>query len=405
MAKEEVQCATEGCEGRMTIVGRNRRDADYRAKKMRERGWTCRDCDNREAVARAEASGLPPLEGTEKQIAWAATLRESTLSRVDQIFAAARSIRAGQQALGFYSEVLELANLIFVAGEPAVCEAIEAMRTETDARFWIDGRLERITDRLSGIVKRLADESHALSPEGKAEAAAEQAAMEEATLRPATPVSETIAELAFRDGQLVARYDERSEPFNAALKSMGYHWDAATVAWVRRHQPAMMGRVVDRLAETAHQLIAAGIVVALHDTEARAKAIDGSFEPEHRRWVSLVPSGTHEGKLRFTWGRDEDLYTAFRGLPGASYRDKNCLVPATSRDEILDFAEAHGFRITIGAQARMDEVLAQRERGVIVDAKARPKPEPVEAKIRGARPTRLTVPVNVEVDGDLVDND
>ncbi|WP_152997360.1 hypothetical protein [Methylobacterium sp. GXS13] len=391
--------------------GRNRRDADYRAKKLIERGWTCRACDNRAVVERDAAAGHPALEGSEKQIAWAATLRERTLKTLDPIVSDAVKSAAGRLfytsggVCGMQNMVLELAVVVKAIGEPAVREAVEAIRAETDARFWIDGREEAPHQTISAVARRLADEARAMSPEGKAEAAAQQEAMAEATLRPPEPVSETIAELSCRDGRLVARYDERTETFNTTVKGLGYVWDPAAVAWVRRHNSLMMGTATDRLAETAHELIAAGIVVALYDPEARAKAIDRSYEPEHRRWVSLVPSGANEGKLRLTWGRDEDLYSAFRSLPGATYRDKACLVPATSRDAVIDFVEAHGFRITPGAKKRMDEVMAQRQRGIVVDAVARPKAEPVKAKARGDRPDPMDIPEHVGIDDDLVDHD
>ncbi|MDG8494043.1 hypothetical protein OLA08_11180, partial [Streptococcus pneumoniae] len=94
-------------------------------------------------------------------------------------------------------------------------------------------------------------------------------------------------ELSFRDGVFAARYDERSDAFNGTVKAMGYRWDAAAMAWTRPFDPLTMGAPVDRLAETAHELLAAGLVVALHDPEARAKAVARSYDPEHRRWISV----------------------------------------------------------------------------------------------------------------------
>ncbi|KQO50370.1 hypothetical protein ASF08_22550 [Methylobacterium sp. Leaf85] len=389
----------------MDYVGSNRRSADYRAKKLMEQGWTCRDCDNREAIARADASGLPPLEGTEKQVGWAATIREGVIARLDRTMPVALQNVGSTCTTILGREVEDLIYLIRNAGEPSVREAAEIFRNETEATFWIEGRSMGLANSLAAIIRRLADEAHAHTPESKAAVAAEQEAMAEATLRPATPVSETIAELTYREGILYARYDERSDKFNDTVKRIGHSWDPVARAWVRRHSSLMMGQAVDRLAELAHELLAAGIVVMLHDTEARGKAIARSYDPEHRRWVSLVPTGAQQGKLRLTWGRDEDFYRAFKSLPGATYTDRRCLVPGTARDEVLDFAEAHGFRITPGAQARMEEVMAQRERGVVVDAVARPKAEPVKVKERGARPDRLAVPEQVEIDSDLVDHD
>lgn len=410
MATQKVTCATEGCDGYINIMGQNRRDADYRARKMMERGWTCRDCDNREAAIRADAAGMPTLTGSEKQVAWAVSLREPIMARLDSMVPnAVDMLRGGPDAQHHIATTVQqmtfhLAELMHRTSEEAVRAAIEAIRSETDARFWIEGRNEALHKLVSTTIDRLAGEAAAASPEGKAAAAAEQDAMAEATLRPAAPVSETIAEISFRAGKLVARYDERSDDFNGTVKRLGYGWEPAAGAWVRTFQPATMGLAVDRVAETAHELLAAGIVVAVHDPEARAKAADRSYEPEHRRWISLVTSGPHQGKFRLTWGRDEDFYGWFRGLRGAAYKDKACLVPATSRDEVLDFAEAHGFRLTERAQARAAEVLEQRERGLVVAAVARETPEPVDEP-RGGAPVALAVPGQVEIDDDLVDND
>jgi len=404
MARAIVNCATEGCEGHFYANGNTRRDADYRARRMAERGWTCHDCDNREAAETAAASGLPELEGSEKQVAWANGLRNEAISRVGQQIAAAATMNNPEDLLGMgmMREQAQLAVYIGTVGRETVDGAFEEMKLQTDARYWIDGRHEAPKDRLAEIVRMLADEAKASSPEGKAAAAAEQEAMAEATMRPPAPVSETIAEISFRDGKLYARYEERSEALNTTLKTLGFTWDPAANAWSRRYQPAMMGEVEDCLAETAHELLAGGFVVALHDPAARTKAVDRTYEPEHRRWVSLVVGGQEAGKFRLLWPRTEDFYREFRGLPGAAYRAGACVVPVTSRDEVLDFAATHGFRLTAGAEARAAEVLEQRERGTVVDAVARPK---AEVERRGDAPARLAVPSDVAVDDDLADHD
>jgi len=403
MASSRVECATEGCEGHVYVEGRNRRDANYRASKMADRRWTCRDCDNREAAEAAVAAGLPTLDGTEKQVAWANGLRNAALSYGDQLLAGARE--HGDRPIAGYLEsslihVLELANKI---GLPAVERAYGAMQEETAATFWIDNRGNSCAVNLMAVHRRLVEEDRLMSPEGKALAAAEQDAMVEATMRPPEPVSETVAEISVRGGRMVASYDERSEKFNALVKRFGFRWEPGT-GWVRAYDAGTMGLLADRVAETAHELLAAGIVVAVHDPVARAKAIDRSYEPEHTRWIKVRVSGSDAGKFVLTWGRDEDFYRQFRGIRGAAYRDRCCIVPATSRDELLDFAEEHGFRLTAAAQARAAEVLEQRERGTVVAAVARPAPEPVE-ELRAGPPAALPVPESVEVDSDLVDHD
>lgn len=407
MATADVKCATDGCAGGMAVDGRNRRDANYRAQKMMDRGWTCRDCDNRHAAIKAKEDGLPDLTGSEKQVAWANSLRQRALSTLDalrvRVLSETLEIKHGNFSYHSEISVRALATLKIKLGDERYDRAMAAYRAETNAKIWIDTREQGFAETFEGIDQRLAQEDYLMSPEGKAEVAAEHDAMSEATMRPPEPVSETVAEISVRGSRIVASYGERSETFNSLVKRLGYRWDPST-GWVRTFHAPTMGLLADRVAETAHELLAVGIVVAVHDPEVRAKAIDRSYDQEHTRWVRVMTSGPDKGNFLLTWGRHEDFFKGFRGLRGAAYRDKRCLVLATSRDDVLDFAEVHGFRLTAAAHARAAEVLEQRERGTVVAAVARPVPEPVE-ELREGPPVALPVPESVEVDSDLVDYD
>ena len=90
----------------------------------------CRDCwiaqsraENAAALAAAEAAGLPDLEGTPKQSAWAARIRQEKLDALD-------------------GEVTNLAREMGVTGDTspfaAMCRA--CLLAETSASWWIDQR-------------------------------------------------------------------------------------------------------------------------------------------------------------------------------------------------------------------------------------------------------------------------
>ncbi len=90
MAKATFNCAE--CGASVTIVGRNRSEADRKAKWHEAQGHICQECENKRraeendkaALANKEL-GLPALTGSEKQTAWAETIRNDTLALADKI--------------------------------------------------------------------------------------------------------------------------------------------------------------------------------------------------------------------------------------------------------------------------------------------------------------------------------
>lgn len=92
-----------------------------------------RDADNKvasdAAAEAAQATGLPALTGSEKQIAWAETLRRTFLRDLDQIVAARRGVRDERYSEAAWAEICDA--LVLLADEP---------RSWTQARQWIDSR-------------------------------------------------------------------------------------------------------------------------------------------------------------------------------------------------------------------------------------------------------------------------
>ncbi len=361
----------------------------------RERRWRlenvegqkiCSEChqaelarQNAEAAQEAEAMGLPALTGTERQIGWAETLRLDARKRFEKMVAE--------------------------ASKPPVL-AIEVMdyllKTRTKASWWIDHReiatssplLLEALGALIGEMENAKREERPAAVDAKAEA----------TVRPASPVTETVAEIRPTETAVEISFPERRDDFREIVKlQLKMSWCSEAQCW-RRKISYRTGPAADRVAEAGHRLLAAGIPIRIYDPEIRQRAIDGDYEPECRRWISALTStsGKYEGWLGISWDRGDDFYQAARKLPGSRWSSPFVVVPPEQFDAILDFAEQYGFKLSPGAERVLAEAQRVRDAALVADVTAPDDPEPV---VTGRKPLKLDVPEVVEVDEALRDDD
>mgnify|MGYP003178646707 CR=1 FL=1 len=88
---------------------------------IRKSNWyeqygTCEECRNKEEQKRAEEEGLPPLTGTERQVAWAVKIRNIIIDKVKFIDALIYS----PEAIKEYDKLMDW------------------LKSKTTADFWID---------------------------------------------------------------------------------------------------------------------------------------------------------------------------------------------------------------------------------------------------------------------------
>ncbi len=333
--------------------------------------------ENERAAAENAAAGLPPLTGSEKQVAWAETIRRHMLG-----------------------EFRRLADLAGVEEKPteaqrgALDAALAAFAAEHRAYWWIDHRDDRperlLRDKIADIAKMGAPATAAAGPL-PAEIAAE------ATLVPENPRSPLAAEVRLEADGVAAVYPAYDETFVEVVKRMGFRWQAKQRHW-RFACGVTAGAPADRAAEAGHRLLAAGFRVTIFDPALRHAAAEGKYEPRWRRWVSRRP----DGRLAVEWGRADDYYDAANKLPGARYEKPYVTVPPCSFEAILDFAERHGFRLSPGAHEAIAAARAAMEKELGVT------PQPVielpAGKAQAGIP-KLTPPAAAEIDHDLRDDD
>jgi len=383
MAKYTV---TRACGHDETVVlfgpGKNR---DWRLDNV-EPSKLCSECyqadlarqreeSNREAAEVAKEQNLPKLTGSEKQIPWAETIRQQMLADMDEFV---------------YKHIKpECRN------DLKLCEAIDHIKGKTEARWWIDNRGMDMSYEFRRLLEDAAKEVKAEKMQPPLEIVAE--AKIEATVRPESPVTETVAEIRALEDAVEISFPERRDDFREVVKGMGYRWENS--CWCR-DLTAKNGTPQDRAAEAGHRILAAGFPVRIYDEVVRAKAIAGDYEQECTRWVQLRTSEKYNGWLAINWERSDDFYKAAKRIAGARWSSPSVVVPPENFEEVLDFAQMYGFKISEAAQEAIGAARVARENTLTVSVS---KPAGRDRTTADGRPPMLEVPKEVGVADEFKD--
>jgi len=202
---------------------------------------------------------------------------------------------------------------------------------------------------------------------------------------PEHPVSKLIASVSYGQITVFVRREYDRDKFNETIKQFGYHFDYDARAWKRDIQPVFHGNVIDRAAEIARELLAAGFPVEFPDSECQRLAIDGTYAPEHTRWVMAATAGKYTGWFVLSWSRREDYYHTARRLHGSRYNPPSVVVPPESFEEVQDFADQHDFRLSPGAMRIVEEQARRRAEALVVNIESKPveKQKPDKDRIHG----------------------
>lgn len=338
----------------------------YKAKLAEER-----ELANKQAAEAAQAQGLPELEGTEKQIAWAETIRQEILAAIDDY-------------------ILE-----DEAKDPRVIEIVNHIKGKTSASWWIDHR-ETNRYRIRKLLESAINEVNALKLESHPAA---QDAKTEATVRPKNPVTETVAEIRVQGNVVEVLFPERRDDFREIVKrKLNMEWKRGSQSWQRTLSFAD-GTPIDRAAEAGHRLLAAGFCIRIYDPDIRQMAIDTNYEPESTKWILRRTGGDYDGWFVIRWNRGEDYYEVARRLPGSRWENPHVVAPSEQFEEVLDFADMYGFSLSSGAEELIAQARQIKEKALIADVEA---PDDMNVS-PGTKPPVLKVPQEVEVVAELRD--
>lgn len=341
MGSATFPCAD--CGDDITVSGMNNKRCASTAAYREKRGDICYECEKRRQTASAveytAGQGLPALEGTERQIAYAETLRAQRLRwlRDDYENPAARTRRSPKDQ----------------ADHDALADVVA---TVTSAKWFIESKGDSAQQMARELIGDPVD-------------TVKQAAAAEMTVRPAESTTSVVCEVRATSERLTARMPERHEAFNDRLKALGYRWDRPSRVWSLALD-ATTGDSSDRVVELAHASLGAGVPVRVADVSLHDRIVAGDYTPRTHLWVQhLVASDT----LLITMPYGHGAYDTARSLPGARYSKERggITVPTRSAAPLLDFVEGHAFRLTPGAQSAIDQSLAALARAEIVEAQER----------------------------------
>jgi len=301
------------------------------------------DAENAEAEKKSKEMNLPSLTGSEKQVAWANTLRLEMIEKMQRVLLRIKPEK-----------------------QPEFARAIDYMAiNKTKASWWIDNRFTYGVDLLVKMADEMPTEAEIEDQKAENDIYTESAVFPEGC-KFDVPAKITVKETE------VSTIFEKNEKFREVVKSLGYEWSGTN--WVKEIREAT-GTAAERAAELGNKLLNAGFPISILDEEIRKNAINAVYEPEHTRWIYRCANGKYEDWFAITWEEDnEKLYQDARHITGSRWSKPSVVVKPEYFTQVEDFANLYGFRFTQAAQKLLDKAKMARETAVIVKP-AGPKEE------------------------------
>lgn len=351
-----------------------------------------RENENKKAAEEARKMELPELTGTEKQIAWAETIRLSVLKKTEEVL---DNVPEKKKQLEEYGHFLQ---------------GIAEIEKQAKASWWIEHRFaitEREVLKLANFMYSIADkkvEEEALEEiqkqKDKEEKKLIMEAKAEATVYPENSKTNVVAEICIdKDEAIEVYFPERRDDFMEIVKGKLYmRWNMDKKLW-RRMLNFKQGNPADRAAEAGNRLLADGFPVRIYDNDVRSRALSGDYVPECTRWITKRIKGKYEDWFVIQWGKNEDFYKAARAIGGSRYDSHDVIVPPEKFEEVLDFAEMYEFKLSDGAKNTVDKYRSLKENSLIakIEKPTKIKPDPLN------KPPKLEIPLEVGVADEFKD--
>lgn len=378
-----------GCEGRVNIIGPSK-DREWKKQRAfskecdkcyREKLEKARELDNKRALKLAKEMELPELEGTEKQVAWANTIRQSLIDKVASFI--------GKGDLGSFDneakQRLKDINNISVALDYVIDKKVSA-------EFWINNRESIKWDNIEFIFKDYIKDALPTDEEVQ-EKIIQQDIELESIISPKEVIKPGVVEINLVDNDnVVELVYQKDSDFIECVRSLGYRWRGK---W-RKNITELTGSYKDRMAEIGNLLLNEGFSIRIYDMEIRQKAISGQFEREQERWIIF---NIEEDKLWIKWEYGNNkLYNIINKLPGSKYKNGKMLIDIANYEVIKEFAELYNFKFTKKADEKIKHYIEKMKNVTVVN--------PSQIEDKGLKEDGLESILNSsrEILDDLLDN-
>lgn len=347
------------------------KEADRQRKiKWYEENGLCPDCyramkeeekkeQEKKDAKEAKDLGLSELTGSEKQIAWANAIRNNQFQQYDaylnKLIKALEIINDTGEKKEFLPR-LEILKRFFDAVEQIIGSETSASKIID----WRDSDMFRLAEFLPNIDKKISsgekipedysDEYGELFVKSLKVMYGEQEPKQESTtvLSPEKKESDVLVTVSYTD-EVVTVESPKEYTIIGIVKDNGFRWNGNS--WNLQIN-LKTGKAEDRAAEIANKMLNAGYQVNVPAVIADA-AVSGNYEPRCTRWISSY-TDDHD-HVYVSWEKDDDMYNIVKKISGSKWiRGKGMCIPTSSADEIEEFAETYGFRISAGASKKID---------------------------------------------------
>lgn len=265
-----------------------------------------------EDAKKAKELELPVLSGSEKQVAWAETIRIGFVNAYENYYA---------------------------QSDPGYSEYVEAALRETRAKWWIDNRDCLWSDSIviEIINKAIAAKENSIPT----------SVAGDMMLLPAEKKQDVVITLKSTSDHVIAICGCRNEVFSEIVKGLGYRWCQAEKCW-KLKITVSRGYVEDRMAELGSKLLDSGFPISVSDEIVRQKIELGEYEPIYHRWITRTSD-----EFLIRWERsNEDIYKAARAVPCSRWNSdlQGITIPANQYKAVLDLANSFDFKKSPGAE-------------------------------------------------------
>ena len=331
-----------GHEETVTLYGPTRE----RERKLRwMEGVLCPECQkakNEKAIQdRTKELGLPELRGSEKQIAWAQTIR---LEKLDRLGGWADRIKSRTEELSERlnseedTEKIEKVRKKLDVGRDKLAlllETIDYLSSIDESHWWIEHRSDSEETLVDACKERKGIEME--------RAIEEETKPQMVVMEPERKETSTVCTMTTTDSSVLIRCD-KDEHIRLTVKARGFTWDGSRTAWVKS-VTEKTGPVKDLAPDTARILLQKGITVKTYPS-IKDVLESGSYEPECHRWVQVSREGD-----RLAINKVDEVKCYPDGKE--TYRRDFVLVDPALWREVREFAEMHNYKITKKADAML----------------------------------------------------
>ena len=350
MAKYEIACNI--CKENVTTI-KLYGSLRSRQWKIDNYNWTCDSCLEKikddafeKSIDFSKEYDLPKLNGSEKQIKWAETLRFNIISQIENNDGLDSFRVGGYEYKNNFDEIK--------------MKVLDYIYTKEESSFWISNRNVPSIFLIYNLHKEILNEDCVIEKSLQNDFETERIISNE------NPITSTIAKITNTENVVRIEFTERNDIFKNVVKNKKYKWNSNDFCWERTF-PIYLLPIEDRISEIALLLIKNCISVCVYDNNAYNKVKNNEFELECSRWV-IYDNIYNCFIIKFNI--EDKLYDVIKRIKGNKYINSTTFqFNKEYFNEVIEFADCYGFKFSKKALDLINVAKEMKEKSIKLNAK------------------------------------